>query len=49
MEASSGRDDVPLPVLLLVCLLDGLVILGVFLQVFVKEEVSVDDTEIVDH
>ena len=49
MEAGPGRDDVPLPVLLLIGLLDCLVILGVLLQIFVEKEVSVNYTEIVDN
>ena len=48
-DAGSGRDEVPLSVLLLVSFLDSFVILGHCGQVFVEEEVAVDDTEVVEH
>ena len=47
VEAGSGRDDVPLPVLLLIGLLHRLVILGVLLQIFVEEKVPVNNTEVI--
>ena len=49
VEAGAGWDDVPLSVLLLVCLLDGLVVLCLLVKIFVEKEVPVNNTEIVDH
>ena len=48
-DAGSGRDEVPLSVLLLVSFLDSFVILRHGGEVFVKEKVAVDDTEVVEH
>ena len=48
MKAGSGRDDVPLSVLLLIGFLHGLVVLSVLVKILIEEEVSVNDTEVVD-
>ena len=48
MKAGSGRDDVPLSVLLLIGFLHGLVVLSVLVKILIEEEVSVNDAEVVD-